>query len=347
MAHKRLAILYGISIMHRTKIIKKIFMNSILLSVEALTTRIIDRAYGITPVDRVNLAIKRSEIFCLVGESGCGKTMTVLSIIRLLPVGAEVVSGEVIFEGRDLLTLSEREMVGVRGNRIGMVFQEPMLSLNPVMRIGEQIGETMVVHKQCTKRDVKQRTIELLRLVGLNEPEKRYIQYPHQLSGGQRQRVLIAIAISCNPSLIIADEPTTALDVATESHILYLLKGLVDDHGSSMLFITHNLHIVKRLGHQVAIMYAGRIVEQGDVGGLFERPLHPYSRGLIDSVYGFDEERRRLKAIPGSVPGFRDLPSGCKFHPRCVSVMDLCRREEPALFEVGDNRWVRCFLYQG
>jgi oligopeptide/dipeptide ABC transporter ATP-binding protein len=251
----------------------------------------------------------------------------------------------VLFEDVDLARLSDRQMQTVRGNRIGMVFQEPLTSLNPVLRIGDQLSETLIVHKGLSREDARGASIGLLQKVGFEEADKRYLQYPHQLSGGQRQRVLIAIAISCKPSLLIADEPTTALDVTIEAQILRLLQMLIAEYQLSMLFITHNLEIVKRIGTTVGIMYAGRMVEKGRVPRFFEEPLHPYSRGLLDSMPQFSRGQQRLKAIPGAVPRLSELPEGCKFNPRCSYVMPRCKVEEPPMYVHGE-RWVRCYLYQ-
>jgi oligopeptide/dipeptide ABC transporter ATP-binding protein len=320
--------------------------RDVLLNVLNLNTSFFTDAYTVKAVDGINFQIKRGEIFGLVGESGCGKTITALSIMRLVPSPGKIVNGDIIFEGKNLVQLSNKEMEKIRGNRIGMVFQEPMSSLNPVFRVGEQVDETLAIHTNLTKKEVKDKTIQLLKQVGFDEPGKKYIQYPHQLSGGQRQRILIAIAISCNPSLVIADEPTTALDVATESQILYLLKELVFRYGMSMLFITHNLNIMKRFVKRIGIMYAGRMLEQNHVEDFFEEPLHPYSRGLLDSIFRLKGNEKRLKAIPGFVPRLSELPEGCKFHPRCTFVMPKCKKEEPPIIEVKDERWVRCYLYQ-
>ncbi len=317
-----------------------------LLSVTDLHTYFYSNGTVTKAVDGVDFDVEKGEVFGLVGESGCGKTMTVLSIMRLVPSPGRIVKGRILFDGVDLAGLSGKEMQQIRGNKIGMVFQEPLTSLNPVLRIGEQLSEGLIVHKGFSKEQAKGQSMELLRKVGLDTPDKRYLQYPHQLSGGQRQRVLIAIAIACTPSLIIADEPTTALDVTVEAQILRLLQSLVAEYGLSMLFITHNLNIIRTIGTSIGIMYAGRMVEKGRVDQFFREPLHPYSKGLLESMPQFSSGRRRLKAIAGAVPRLSDLPSGCKFNPRCPYVMDQCRIEEPPMYTVGE-RLVRCYLYQG
>jgi len=296
-------------------------------------------------INDLNLRIKKGKVLGLIGESGSGKTMTALSILRLVPSPGKIISGRVCFEGKDLLSLTNREMESIRGNRIGMIFQEPMTALNPVIRVGEQISETLITHKGLSKKEVREISLELLKKVGFEDPGKRYIQYPHQLSGGQRQRVLIAIAISCNPSLLIADEPTTALDVATEAQILSLLKELIETQNMSMLFITHNLNIMKRFGDHIGIMYAGRLLEMAPVVDFFNEPLHPYSKGLIDSIFTLRPNEKRLKVIPGFVPRLSELPEGCKFHPRCNYAMDICKKDEPPMQDLGNERWIRCYLF--
>jgi oligopeptide/dipeptide ABC transporter ATP-binding protein len=316
-----------------------------LLSISDLHTYFFSNGTTTRAVDGVNFEIDKSEIFGLVGESGCGKTMTALSIMRLVPSPGRIVKGSILFEGKDLASLSAAQMQKVRGNKIGMIFQEPLTSLNPVLRIGDQLSEGLIVHKGLSKEEAHGVSIELLQKVGFDQADKRYLQYPHQLSGGQRQRVLIAIAIACNPSLVIADEPTTALDVTVEAQILRLLQLLVAEYQLSMLFITHNLNIIRRIGNSIGIMYAGRMVEKGKVAEFFGEPLHPYSRGLLDSMPEFSRERSRLRAIPGAVPRLSDLPQGCKFNPRCPYVMDQCKIEEPPMYVVR-KRWVRCYLFQ-
>jgi oligopeptide/dipeptide ABC transporter ATP-binding protein len=236
-------------------------------------------------------------------------------------------------------------MQSVRGDKIGMIFQEPLTSLNPVLRIGDQISESLIIHKALSREEARHISIGLLQKVGFDAADKRYLQYPHQLSGGQRQRVLIAIAIACNPSLIIADEPTTALDVTIEAQILRLLQLLIAEYQLSMLFITHNLNVIRRIGTTVGIMYAGRMAEKSRVDQFFMEPLHPYGKGLLDSMPEFARDQRRLRAIRGTVPRLSDLPQGCTFNPRCPYVMPKCKVEEPPMYAVGE-RWVRCYLYQ-
>ena len=316
-----------------------------LLSVSDLHTYFFSNGTITKAVDGVDFEIDKGEVFGLVGESGCGKTMTALSIMRLIPSPGRIVRGGILLEGKDLVQLTSSQMQQVRGNKIGMVFQEPLTSLNPVLRIGDQLSEGLIVHKGLSREEARGICVELLRKVGFDDADRRYLQYPHQLSGGQRQRVLIAIAIACNPSLIIADEPTTALDVTVETQILRLLQLLITEYQLSMLFITHNLNIIRYIGTSVGIMYAGRMVEKGRVDRFFEEPLHPYSKGLLESMPEFSRERRRLKAIPGAVPRLSDLPQGCKFSPRCPFVMDQCKVEEPPMYAVS-GRWVRCYLYQ-
>ncbi|HOW54323.1 MAG TPA: ABC transporter ATP-binding protein [Syntrophorhabdaceae bacterium] len=317
-----------------------------LLEVTGLTTSFFTGEGTVHAVNDVAFTVGRGEIFGLVGESGSGKTVTAHSIMRLVHQPGRITGGRIVFEGRDLLGLNEKQMEEVRGSRIGMVFQEPMTALNPVLRIGEQISETLEIHRASGGNGIRQRVMELLNKVGFDDPEKRLIQYPHQLSGGQRQRVLMAMAIACGPSLVIADEPTTALDVATQSQILGLLEGLVDTLDMSMIFITHDLNIVRSLGHSIGLMYAGRMLELSRVENFFKQPLHPYGRGLLGSIGGFSGSARRLTAIPGSVPRLSELPTGCTFHPRCPYIMDMCRVKEPVMKEVEKDQWVRCYLYQ-
>ena len=291
----------------------------------------------------VSLKVKKGEIVCVVGESGCGKTITALSIMRLLPPNSEIAGGRIMFEGKDLLSLSEDEMRSIRGNEISIIFQEPLTSLNPVFRIGDQIAETIKVHKKMKEDEIKRRCIELLELVGIKEPEKRIYDYPHQLSGGQRQRVMIAISLACNPKLIIADEPTTALDVTVQAQILKLFRELQKKLRISLLYITHDLSVVAQIADRVYVMYAGMIMEEGKVEDIFYRPRHPYTIGLLESLPK-RERSKRLKSIPGMVPDIFHRPSGCLFHPRCSLCKDICKSTIPDLRDLGDGHRVRCHV---
>jgi len=297
-------------------------------------------------VDGVSFHLRRSEILGLVGESGCGKTVSSLSILKLLDVPpAEYHSGEIWFEGRNLLKATEKEMRRVRGKTISMIFQEPMTSLNPVKSIGFQIDEVLNNHMKTTPRKARERTIELLSMVGIPSPRRRAGEYPHHLSGGMRQRVMIALALACNPKVLIADEPTTALDVTIQAQILDLMLGLQADLGTSILLITHDLGVIAEAANHVAVMYAGRIVERADVKVIFKTPLHPYTRGLLRSIPRVDEEDRpmRLNEIPGRVPNLCFLPRGCAFQDRCTRRQERCRREQPILKEVEKGHWVSCW----
>jgi oligopeptide/dipeptide ABC transporter ATP-binding protein len=294
-------------------------------------------------VDNVSLSLAASRVLGLVGESGCGKTITALSILNLVPPPGRITAGKILFEGRDLLALSADEMRKVRGARISMVFQEPMTALNPVFTVGNQIGEVLTTHQGISEHEALDRSIGLLQSVGIPSPEKRVHEYPHQLSGGMRQRVMIAMAIACRPSLVLADEPTTALDVTIQAHILELLTRIQSEMGMAMVLVTHDLGLIAERAHEVAVMYAGRIVEQSDTAGLFSAPLHPYTQGLMDSIPKPGEGRRtRLRTIPGSVPRLSDLPEGCTFAPRCGIRGDECV-VEPELIELRPGHKVRCW----
>lgn len=317
-----------------------------LLDIRNLTVDFSGAPGLIRPVNDVSIHIYEREVYGLVGESGSGKTMTALSVMRIVPAPGRITGGRVVFEGRDLLKMSEKEMESVRGRKIGMIFQEPMTALNPVFRVGYQIEEVLFVHTSLKKKERAEKINDLLRAVGFDHPARVCLQYPHQLSGGQRQRILIAMAVACGPSLVIADEPTTALDVATEGQILDLLRRLIEENNMAMLFITHDLHVMKNTGTRIGIMYAGRIMEENVVKSFFEKPLHPYSQGLLESVVRIQGSAKRLQAIPGSVPKLSQLPKGCTFHPRCKYVMSRCAAEEPPLAPVGGDKWVRCYLYQ-
>jgi oligopeptide/dipeptide ABC transporter ATP-binding protein len=297
-------------------------------------------------VDGVSFEIDEGKTLGLVGESGCGKSVTALSILRLVPSPpGKVVGGKVLYRGRDLLGLSGREMRKIRGNEISMIFQEPMTSLNPVFTIGNQIGEAIRLHQGLGKRETREKTIEMLRLVKIADPEARIDDYPHQLSGGMRQRVMIAMALSCNPSLLIADEPTTALDVTIQAQILELMKELQERLGMALLLITHDLGVVAEQANEVAIMYGGKIVERAKAERIFHRPLHPYTLGLLNSLPGMGgRKKKRLEAIPGVVPSPLDLPSGCHFRDRCPKAGGICAEAEPKLVEKEKDHWVACYF---
>jgi oligopeptide/dipeptide ABC transporter ATP-binding protein len=304
-----------------------------LLEVKNLKTHFVTRSGVVRAVDDVSWDVGESETVALVGESGCGKSVSALSIMRLVagPAG-RIVGGQVLFKGRDLLRLSEEEMRHVRGREIGMIFQEPMTSLNPVLTIGRQLTEGLEIHLGLTPTESRRRSAELLGMVGISDPERRLSQYPHQFSGGMRQRMMIAMALACNPSLILADEPTTALDVTIQAQILELMKDLSRRFGVAMLIITHNLGVVARYADRVNVMYAGRIIERGTARELYANPRHPYTLGLLRSVPRLDEPRRaRLDPIDGQPPDLMRLPSGCAFTPRCAFSVERCRVEIPPL----------------
>ena len=322
-------------------------MNSALLEVKDLKTYFVTEAGIVRAVDSVSFTVSEKQVVGIVGESGCGKSMSALSILRLVPDPGLIAGGEIRFRGQDLLSSSESELESIRGNEISMVFQEPMTSLNPVFRVADQIAEVLLRHKQISKKEANLRVIELLHRVGVPSPEVRMRDYPHQLSGGMRQRVMIAMAIACNPRLIIADEPTTALDVTIQAQILSLLNDLRETHGMAILLISHDLGVIAEMAEQVLVMYAGRIVEQTGVKELFENPLHPYTQGLMRSVPGrmTGNGRNRLEPIPGVVPSLVALPLGCKFNTRCPWSFDRCFREEPELTAPAGGHPVRCWLY--
>jgi oligopeptide/dipeptide ABC transporter ATP-binding protein len=314
-----------------------------LLDIQGLTTHFFTRSGVIKAVDNLSLRLRKGRVLGLVGESGCGKTVTALSILNLVPYPGKIVSGKIFFEDADLLTLSPEELRAIRGARISMIFQEPMTALNPVFTVGNQIAEVLTTHRHATNREALDAAIELLRSVGIPSPEKRVHEYPHQLSGGMRQRVMIAMAIACKPSLILADEPTTALDVTIQAHILELLGTIQAEMGMAMVLVTHDLGLIAERAHEVAVMYAGRIVEQAETKELFANPQHPYTRGLMASIPKPGEEgRRRLRTIPGTVPRLYDLPKACTFLPRCDIKTRKCE-VEPGLVEVKQGHLVRCW----
>ena len=299
-------------------------------------------------VDGVSYEVRKRETVCLVGESGCGKTVSALAILRILrtPPG-RVMDGRILFEGQNLLDLGEHAMQKIRGGRIAMIFQEPMTSLNPVFTIGDQIGETILIHEHIDPETLRERCIRLLRDVGIPSPEERLRDYPHQLSGGQRQRVMIAMALACNPDLIIADEPTTALDVTIQAQILGLFRELKKKRDMSLLYITHDLGVVSKIADRVYVMYAGVIAEQGEASHIFREPRHPYTQALLASLPSRAKRGRKLHSIPGTVPNPAYKPAGCPFHPRCPYVTDACRKEYPPFCDYGEGHLSRCpVLYQ-
>ncbi len=321
-----------------------------ILEVKGLKTQFFTEAGAVKAVDDVSIVVKRGEVLGLVGESGCGKSVTSLSVMRLISQPGRIVAGEIDFDNENLLALSEKRMMDIRGNRISMIFQQPQSSLNPVFRIGNQLEEVIVLHQDVNKEEAQQRVIELLRMVGIPEPEERANAYPHELSGGMAQRVMIAMALACVPELLIADEPTTALDVTIQAQILDLMRNLRSQMETAIILITHDLGVVAEMCDRVNVMYAGRIVEEAGIIELFENPKHPYTEALIGSTPVLGETDKELTTIPGSVPNLINLPSGCKFAPRCRAriehELELCTEEEPILKEVAANHWVRCWLYE-
>ncbi len=316
-----------------------------LLRVQELTTTFRIPHGVVKAVDRVSFELRRGETLGIVGESGSGKSMTALSILRLVQPPGEIGGGPISFNGRsDLLELSERDMRRIRGAEIGFIFQEPMTALNPVYTIGDQIAEALRVHGRGTRAEAHTKSIELLEAVKIPEPERRLRDYPHQLSGGMRQRVLIAIALACQPQLLIADEPTTALDVTIQAEILDLLHEMKERFHLALLLITHDLGVVAGHADRVAVMYAGKIVEQGPMRQIFESPKHPYTQGLLDSIPG-GAAGQRLRAIDGVVPNLANLPPGCAFEPRCPKRIDRCTSAPPPSYEVGPSQSARCYLY--
>src|SRR5262245_52759678 len=321
-------------------------MSEVLLDVRDLRTHFSISGAVVRAVDGVSWNVRPGETVALVGESGCGKSVSALSVMRLVarPAG-RIVSGQILFKGRDLLTLSEDEMREIRGKEIAMIFQEPMTSLNPVLTIGRQLTEPAEIHLGMSSAQARVRAAELLSRVGIADPERRLAQYPHQFSGGMRQRMMIAMALVCDPALILADEPTTALDVTIQAQILELLKDLSRRFGVAMLMITHNLGVVARYADRVNVMYAGKIVERGTAREIYGNPRHPYTLGLLRSVPRLDEPRRaKLQPIPGQPPDLSRLPSGCSFAPRCSYAIERCRREIPPLEPIHGEHLAACWV---
>jgi peptide/nickel transport system ATP-binding protein/oligopeptide transport system ATP-binding protein len=304
---------------------------------------------GVVPaVDGVSFHLNRGETLAVVGESGSGKSITANSIMRLIPSPpGKIVGGRILFEGEDLLAKPEKEMRRIRGNHISMIFQEPMTSLNPVFRVGDQISESLMLHQGLKKKEALEKAVEMLRVTGIPSPEKRVQDFPHQMSGGMRQRVMIAMALCCRPRLLIADEPTTALDVTIQAQILDLMRELRDQFNTAIIIITHDLAVVAEMADRAVVMYAGKMVEEARVEELFDSPLHPYTRGLLSSIPRMEEKRDKLFVIEGTVPNPLYLPPGCAFAPRCPEALDRCHREKPLLLSTAQSRKVSCWLHAG
>jgi peptide/nickel transport system ATP-binding protein len=313
-----------------------------LLEVDGLRVSFLTPQGQVRVLDGVSFSVSPGRLTGLVGESGSGKTVSVLSIMRLLPENARVTGGSITFDGQDLLRLSEAEMRAIRGARIAMIFQEPMTSLNPVFTIGSQVGEAIRLHQRTNRRETRARTVEALRMVGIADPERRVNDYPHQLSGGMRQRVMIAMALACNPKLLIADEPTTALDVTIQAQILDLIRDLQSRLGLAVILVTHDLGIVAQYADDVTILYAARVMERTSAAELFHHPLCPYTKALFAALPGIDANQRRLQAIPGVVPSAMNPPAGCRFHPRCPIAIEDCSRVNPPLEEKAPGHYVSC-----
>lgn len=320
-------------------------MTQKLLEVENLKTEFSTSKGSLTAVNDVSFHVNQGETLCIVGESGCGKSMTLMSIMRLLATNGSITNGSVSFQGKNLNLLSEEEMRKVRGNDISMIFQEPLTALNPVFTIGYQLKEAILNHRKMSNKEAVKQSIELLNQVGIPEPKERMAQYPHELSGGMRQRVMIAMALACEPKLLLADEPTTALDVTIQSQILELIDDLKDKFNMGVLLITHDMGVVAEIADRVNVMYAGEIIEEGYVKDVFNNPKHPYTQGLLHSVPNVDNPERELESIPGTLPSLDDPISGCKFHPRCKFAMDICKGKKPESYEINATHKTSCWLY--
>jgi len=315
-----------------------------ILSIEKLKTYYQTLSGIVKAVDDVTLNVCKGEFLGIVGESGSGKSTLGLSILKLVPPPGRIIDGKIILNGINIIELNEKEMQKIRGKKIGMIFQDPMTSLNPLQKVGEQLIETLIVHEKISKKEAKEKAESLFEKVGI--PKERFNDYPHQLSGGMRQRVMIATAISLNPDIIIADEPTTALDVIVQAHILDLLKNLMEMYNLSIILITHDLSIVLERCHKVAVMYAGNIVEYTDTYKIYEKPLHPYTIGLLQSIPNIKLDEQKINFIPGNPPDLINLPKGCRFFPRCIKRMEKCKEINPELIEIDKGHFVRCFLYE-
>lgn len=316
-----------------------------LLEVRDLRTSFYTDDGEVKAVDGVSFTLPQGKTLGIVGESGSGKSITALSILKLLANNGKIIGGEIKFKGENLLSFSDKQMRDIRGNAISMIFQEPMTSLNPVFTVGQQIGESLIKHQDLSKKAAQLKSVELLQLVGIPSPDKRVKQYPYELSGGMRQRVMIAMALACNPEILIADEPTTALDVTIQAQILRLIRDLQKRLGMSVIMITHDLGVVAETCEYVAVMYAGQVVEYSDVVTLFQKPKHPYTIGLMNSLPRHDVELEKLESISGNVPNPKEMPTGCRFAPRCPAATDLCKNVMPELLKDDEGNDVRCWMY--
>lgn len=321
-------------------------MTQPLLEVQQLVTQFRTKQGYVTAVDGVSFTVRKGETLGIVGESGCGKSVTSLSILQLLPTGiGRIAGGKVLFNGEDLTKKNNKELSHIRGKDIAMIFQDSMTSLNPVLTVGKQLEETIAVHSNVSRETRKQMSLDILTRVGVSSPEQRLKEYPHQLSGGMRQRVMIAMALSCNPSLLIADEPTTALDVTIQAQIIDLMVELKDKIDAAIMLITHDMGVVAEMADSIMVMYAGQVVEYGTAKQIFRNPLHPYTKGLLSSIPRLDKDVGRLNAIPGTVPSLNAMPSGCRFCVRCDRAMEKCKEQRPPMFESPDGQQVRCWKY--
>ena len=324
--------------------------EKILLDVKDLKTYYFTEDGVVKAVDGVSFNLKKGEVLGLVGESGCGKSVTSLSIMRLVASPGKIVGGDIYFDDENLLKKTENEMIEMRGNRISMIFQQPQTCLNPVFKVGDQVAEVFQIHQDISKHEAWERAVELFKMVGIPDPERKAHAYPHEMSGGQAQRVMIAMALALNPELLIADEPTTALDVTIQAQILDLMRGLREKMNTSVILITHDLGIIAEMADRVAVMYAGEIIEEAEVVELFAHPLHPYTQGLLASIPVLGKITERLEVIPGSVPNLINLPPGCRFQPRCMACKEknltICSEAKPDLINISNNHTVRCWLYQ-
>ena len=322
-------------------------MSDKILEVQNLRTVFRTDDGELPAVDGLSFSMEAGEVLAIVGESGCGKSVTSLSILQLVPSPGRIAGGQILYKGEDLLKKNTKEMNAIRGEEISMIFQEPMTSLNPVFTIGHQIMESLLYHGEKDKKKARDRAIEMLKLVGFSTPEKAINYFPNQLSGGMRQRVMIAMALACEPNILIADEPTTALDVTIQAQILRLLKDLKEKTGAAIIMITHDLGIVAQIAHNVMVMYAGQAVEYAPVRELYKNPMHPYTQGLLNSIPKINEEVDTLYNIPGMVPSPKDYPKGCRFCPRCEYATERCREQQPPYVELANGHKVRCWRYEG